>query len=397
MDCGLQMWLHVHEQMSSRIPVLAQTECYEIVKPWSAQCLATGIKETELGRTTRGHSNFLNLFVPAGNAPKDYLRWQDCATEWFARMKDPTYKGGVYMPRDIAIERQVTIYQGGPACWSSAGETCANGETWVPLRDGSIELSIQQFCARVNTFMGVSQPVPMSPVSGGGLSVDPATGGGSSNRFGLVPKPSYTERWIPDNANIAWDNLGPRRVIGVTLHRQVGINWGTDGWFRMMWQPNGKPGGGQLGLTDFGVDHHTGETLVWNDWRGLAHPDCSANRAGWASGPWQHGSTAGEAFVGAFGVNAINRDRASIEVAGQYDSPISVAAFDQVVAITAWLADQGQVTWQQLPFLRTGVRYILQHHDFQNNKPCAGDVLINLIPEIEADVKQMLKHYQGGT
>src|SRR6476646_5523798 len=28
MDCGVQMWLHVHEQLRSPIPVLAQTECY---------------------------------------------------------------------------------------------------------------------------------------------------------------------------------------------------------------------------------------------------------------------------------------------------------------------------------------------------------------------------------
>jgi hypothetical protein len=145
------------------------------------------------------------------------------------------------------------------------------------------------------------------------------------------------------------------------------------------------------------VDHTTGETLVWNDWRGLPHAGCSPNRAGWASGPWQHGSPEGEAFVEFDGVNGINRDRASIEISGNYNDPISEVALAQIVNITAYLADQGRVTWSQYPMLRPGVRYPLNHHDFQNHKPCAGAVLIGMMDTIAKRVRERLKQYQGGT
>ena len=89
LDCGEAAWLAEHQRIGSPIPVGQQKTCYAAVKPWSAQALATGVKETELGKTATGANNFLNLFVPGGTGPKDFTSWQACAAEWFARLSDP--------------------------------------------------------------------------------------------------------------------------------------------------------------------------------------------------------------------------------------------------------------------------------------------------------------------
>src|SRR3954451_4731650 len=98
LDCGEAAWLAEHQRIGSSIPVGQQKRCYAAVKPWSAQALATMVKETELGKTAGGANNFLNLFVPGGTGPKDFASCQACAAEWFARLSDPDYKGFVYGP-----------------------------------------------------------------------------------------------------------------------------------------------------------------------------------------------------------------------------------------------------------------------------------------------------------
>src|SRR3954469_10116121 len=50
--------------------------------------------------------------------------------------------------------------------------------------------------------------------------------------FGNVQHPPFIDRLIPDRQTSAWDDLGPRRPVGVCQHSMVGTLWGTDGWFR---------------------------------------------------------------------------------------------------------------------------------------------------------------------
>lgn len=266
---------------------------------------------------------------------------------------------GVYCPWDMSLKDFIYTYVGGPDCAKSNGKTCANGETGA-----SVQHYLDETVARLNRYYGIADaPAPDT----------------SALTFGRVPKPAWTDRLIPNSANSAWDDLGPRSVLGVTYHRMVGTLWGTDSWFR--------GGGGASGLTDFGLDAQSGETLRWNDERG--------RRAGWASGRWQHGSATGEAFVAKYGVNAINRDLTSIEVSGNYGDSISERGRAQIVALTAYLADRERVPWTSYPMNpKTGLTFAYQHHDFQNEKPCAGPVLIGLMPQIAQEVKARLKQYQ---
>jgi hypothetical protein len=228
LDCGEAVWLTEHTRIGSPIPVAQRKACYKAVKPWSAQALATGVKETELGKTASGANNFLNLFVPAGDEAKDCVSWEACAKEWYARLSDATYKGFVYGPRAASIEQVVVTYQGGPGCWTSKGKTCANNETWTPGKAGSIELAIRQFVARVNTVMGHPQKVPWSIDD----EIQPPPGqptiytlAKDYARFGLTKQRADTLRgWC-------FQNRSGQRSLLLMLHVQEGNTAGSLGWW----------------------------------------------------------------------------------------------------------------------------------------------------------------------
>lgn len=233
MDCGLESWQAEFDRIGSPISPNQQVAIYEAVLPWAAQCLATGVKETELGKTATGRNNFLNLFVPEGTGPKDYGTWDQCALEWFERMRNPDYKDGVYQPRSISIEQQVVTYQGGPGCWTSKGSTCANGETWNPCLDGSIELSIQQFVARVNNFMGHPEDIPWQPVVGGAGCEEVPAGAApqifhlpqDAARFGIT---TQCANYVVSNR---FESRSGCRITSIFIHVQEGTTPGSLDWW----------------------------------------------------------------------------------------------------------------------------------------------------------------------
>lgn len=219
--------------------------------------------------------------------------------------------------------------------------------------------------------------------------------------FGNVPKPPILDRIIPDSDNWAWNVLGQRVVLGLVYHTQVGTNWGTDGWFRTLWQSDGSKAGGQLGLTDFGVSRlKKNEILQWNDQLGRGRAGVTANRAPWASGPWENPPGGdGHAFVAKYGVNGINMLLTAIEIDQYYDTLFTKDGLDTVIWLSAWLADQAQVPYIDYPiFPKTGLTFTYTHNEFQNNKPCAGAVVIDeVVRDIIPGTADMLKHYQATT
>lgn len=377
-DCSQETFEKVLKDAKS--PITPAQACYDMIKGMSALALSQTIKESSCGTTqsARKTKNPLGLFDYTAGARVEMIggmpfmvfdRWEDAFQEWMRRMKDPKYKNGVY-PADCTLKQFIYTYVGGPECWSSKGARCANGET----RD-SVELYLKQTIERIDRYKEERLAIT----------------------YGKVPKPKWTERLIPDSQNSAWDNLGPRLMRGIVYHRQVGTNWGTDGWFRMMWQSNGQKGGGQMGLTDFGVDCKNGETLRWNDHTGKAWPalGVSANRAGWASGPWERASDVGAKFVNAYGANAINRDLISIEIDGMYEDPVLAPAREQIAQLSAWLADQAKVAWTNYPINpHTGLTFVYEHGNFQGHKACCGRAVRNTMPEIIARTKEILKQHQ---
>jgi N-acetylmuramoyl-L-alanine amidase len=77
-------------------------------------------------------------------------------------MDDPTYKGGVYQPKDMPLRDYFSTYVGGPTCKTSNRATCANNET-----KESIDHYESETVARINRYLG-SNPSP--PLPSGGTS-----------------------------------------------------------------------------------------------------------------------------------------------------------------------------------------------------------------------------------
>jgi hypothetical protein len=239
-------------------------------------------------------------------------------------------------------------------------------------------------------------------------------------QFGRVPHPPFEDRLIPDELNAAWDDLGQRTVKGVVLHRMQGTNWGTDSYFRTV--PPGGAGacqgaqndprigewGGCRGLTDFGVDHESGQILRWNDPTGAAHPGVSPNRSAWASGPYSDAFGDGLAFVQDHGgdVSVVNRDQASIEISGTFkepilgwgeDQPISEASKESVAALIAYYADAFQIPYHQFPIVPgKDYSFVRWHHEFTRGtgKFCPGKVVMDATDEIIARAKAILQEHQ---
>jgi hypothetical protein len=222
--------------------------------------------------------------------------------------------------------------------------------------------------------------------------------------FGRVPHPPVTDRVIPDAHNVAWSRLGERTVRGVVYHRMLGSLWGTDGWFRTLDQANGDPGGGRLGLTDYGIDAGSASLLKWNEPTGIARPSvpgggfASADRSGYASGGPGGPSGDGVAFVQRFGGIAINRDLCSIEISGGYDDDVSPAAFERIAQLSAYWADQARIPWSEYPTDReTGLAFTYWHNEFQTEKPCPGARVMALTGQLIERTKAILRQHQEAT
>jgi N-acetyl-anhydromuramyl-L-alanine amidase AmpD len=233
MDCGLEVWQDECDRLGSPLSSAEIQQVYQTVLPWAAQALATGVKETELGKTARGINNLFNIFDAAGSAPVNFPSWEAGAASWKGRFTDLTYKGGVYAPQEASIEQIIATYQGGPGCWDSKGASCANGETWQPCSAGSIELSIQQFCARCSTYMGLPQEVPWVPVPGGAGCEEVPTGASpviytlpqDAARFGI------SQQCANYCVNNRFESRSGSRITSIFIHVQEGSSSGSLGWW----------------------------------------------------------------------------------------------------------------------------------------------------------------------
>jgi hypothetical protein len=208
---------------------------------------------------------------------------------------------------------------------------------------------------------------------------------------GLIPEAGYADRLIPDANNSAWDNLGQRVIRGVTLHRMLGGLEGTDTYFR----------NGAAGLTDMGAKASSDLVYRWNDETGKGHQGVSANRAPWASGPYR--ATAygdGLKFTNKYGVNAVNRDRRSLEIDGFYADAWSKASMQEYAQTTAHDAHNYGITWEQFPYSpKDDCSFICWHNEFcgTDYKECPGSVVMNQTDEFIGIVKGIMKAAQQGT
>ena len=206
--------------------------------------------------------------------------------------------------------------------------------------------------------------------------------------FGRAPHPDYVDRPISKPEGNGQNDLGQRSVKGVVLHRILGTLWGTDSYFR-----------GPVGaLTDYGVGvasidgaERDGQILRWNDPLG--------RQAGWASGPVSGAYGDGIAFVNKYGIDAVNRDQASIEISGNYDTPLTEAARDAIAGLIAYWADQAEIPWDVFPVTPgDGFSFVRWHQEFTlgTGKVCPGPEVMGETSALIERARQIMRAAQTG-
>lgn len=360
-------------------PVGPVEEVHRIAGSDSALLVSIMRRESSLGKSDlAGRTrNPLGLKLPDNSGFCTYGCWATAIAEWRLRLRDPQYKGGVYYPAShggvaLSLADFLTIYVGGPGCLSSGMQTCANGEN----RE-SINRYIDAVVVDLNADLGtVVKPNPDQ----GGLV------------FGRVPNPNIVNRiipgdvgggaWVPVGRNSAFDHLGTRSFRGICLHIMEGTLDGTDAYFRNDAR--------MRALTDFGI----GWSVSRNAYQIYQWNSMASNRAPWASGPATDPEGDGPAFLAKYGVNAVNRDLRSIELAGRAGQVLPAESITLAVNLMAYLADQAKVPWHEWPY-RNGLPLIYGHWEF-SPKVCPGSWVIAQIPSMSDRVGQVLKRYQTG-
>lgn len=210
--------------------------------------------------------------------------------------------------------------------------------------------------------------------------------------FGRVPHPPYEDNPITKAAGKGQDNLGKRTVKGVVWHRMIGHLRTTGTYFTF---PS------VYALTDYGVGVAVSDPIAddgviirWNDPLGY--------QSGWASGSYSAAAYGdGLAFVAKNGVNAINRDQASIEISGNYDTPLSEKARNSICQLTAYWADQYHIPWDVWPIApQDGFSFVRWHQEFgaeNGTKPCPGSVVMRETSALIERVRTILKAAQTAT
>ena len=357
-----ERWLSILRNVGS--PIVTEGEAaWRAAGEHSALCLAQCLIESRAGTDGR----LISAKNPLGLRPRPgdlgavvpgpfrvFTTWTEAIAYWYSKITDPGYAYAA----TTTLEEYVHVY--------------------APSSDGNDERAYVQ---AIRTYLQLWGIQPMTTVT-----------------FGNVPHPAFQVRDIPDSR--AWDDLGPRVIRGVTWHRMQGTLWGTDSYFR----------GEALSraLTDYGigvahVDGPAADGLIlrWNDPRG--------RRAPWASGPYQRNGAYGDGakFVAAHGVNAINRDRVSIEIAGYFpfgpvtqNTPLTEASRAALAALTAYWADQAKIPWTSFPMVPgQNYSFVAWHDEFCGTayKPCPGPVVKEETDALIERVRTILKTYQEKT
>lgn len=406
----LATWRGEFTARASPVSAADVDACYAACNGW-AVLLDQAIGETSLTDSNAiAAKNLLGMLDEAGELRVFSAFWKAFAIK-YQQLFDPAYKDGAYYPSaaagisvdagashidgyGLSLAGYKVVYIGGPACLSSGGKTCANGETYDPAKPmsgnvpstPSINASVASALTRYGRWFPITTP-PTTPPS-------PPTGPPSRVTFGRVPVPSsLKDRQILDAHNDSWDDLGQRTLKGVVLHRMQGTLWGTDTYFNQH----------APGLTDWGIGHDTGEILQWNDYLGRGRKGISRNRSPYASGGPGGESGDGIAFVHKYGRVGINRDLTAIEISGSYltpttpEVPLTEAGVVSIVAMIAWLADQAHVPYDTFPINPlNGLTFVYWHNEFQGEKPCPGDTVMRATPDMIRRVAALLQRYQTG-
>lgn len=202
--------------------------------------------------------------------------------------------------------------------------------------------------------------------------------------FGRAPHPPYQDRIVGNSG--AWNDLGPRTIVGTCLHSMVGTLAGTDSYFRNEARLTALTDYGVGGATDGALD---GVIYRWNDPKGRRAPYANGGNGPEGDGP---------AFIRRYGVSAINRDLVSIERSdgGNVNTTVSPKQFEAIARIMAYWHDQAKVPWSAFPINPAGgVVTQLQHFEF-SEKACPFPPVRAITTRYQDRVRAILREYQTG-
>jgi hypothetical protein len=200
--------------------------------------LAQSWMESSYGKSENAERtrNALGLMQSDGRTLQVFPTFAAGFGEWARRMDDPDYKGGVYQPRNMTLERMIYTYVGGPGCWATRGETCANGETGA-----SVRAYLAETVARLNRYYGIPDAGPTGPTG-----PRPMPEGLTAHALAGTDRPL----WLPATMGfeVVLTPKGPNRSgramlwSGVTAHTTNNTRPGTDALSHSRWQDSGTPG-----------------------------------------------------------------------------------------------------------------------------------------------------------
>ena len=300
---------------------------------------------TDFNNVPASMNNPLNLRVMGHEPFQHFNSIAACVAEWKARITSPNY---AY--RDTVTVRDLI-------------------EVYAPSSDNN---DVDQYVATVEAVINrlPRMEEPQMAIT-----------------FGKVPHPPFSDRPITKAEGNGQNNLGKRTVKGVVWHRILGSLWGTDSYFR---------NDSVAALTDYGVgvlaqDGITNDGLIlrWNDPLGY--------QSGWASGPLSAPYGDGLAFYNKYGINAINKDQASIEISGYQNTPLSEKARNAIAGITAYWADQYGIPWNEFPIApQDGFSFVRWHQEFTigSGKECPFAVVMDETPALIERTKAIMQQYQ---
>lgn len=220
----------------------------------------------------------------------------------------------------------------------------------------------------------------------------------------LVPLPAHRFQLATRKVNgTGMDYLGDRVHRGIVFHRaysnvqslEIAVGW--------LLRPSTR------GLTDGFIDHRSGEMVIINPMKVMfpkAVPAGWRDMAGWANGPystsasWPDGRAFRNRYGGRLGASVINQDLESMEVTGDYHTPISEACKRTLTQWAAARAQYHKIPWNTFPINpRDGLTMMYGHREFCGDgwKVCPGSVVWAFITgEMIDRVKAVLKAAQTG-
>lgn len=225
-DVSIEVWRKVLADAAS--PLLPVVDgCWAACKGHTLLALSVAYKETALGKQGMGPriKNALGLMASDGGTLLSFERWEDGFAEFARRIRDVNYKNGVY-PEGCNFERYTVTYVGGPRCFTSRGQECANGETWNPPEKASVNLYMQQGMDRMTEWRRMEQTLQQPPVVNKNpfptpklydISADATT-------FGI-------SQWCATKIRNNKFAGRPAGIKGIVLHIQEGTSRGSLNWW----------------------------------------------------------------------------------------------------------------------------------------------------------------------